>query len=124
MYIHASVFTYIVVIVHVHVYTLMIAFSLCFFSIAPASITDQLRSLIQEVDAFDQLQHQPRLFVKGGHCYEELQRSYGKKLRDGMHVQFAEMTDIVFRYVQYYYINKMSPYSNSNYLSSTVSIVQ
>ena len=102
----------------------MIAFSLCVFSIAPASITDQLRSLIQEVDAFDQLQHQPHLFVKGGHCYEELQRSYGKKLRDGMHVQFAEMTDIVFRYVQYYYINNISPYSNSNCLSSTVSIVQ
>ena len=104
----------------------MIAFSLCVFSIAPASITDQLRSLIQEVDAFDQLQHQPHLFVKGGHCYEELQRSYGKKLRDGMHVQFAEMTDIVFRYVQYYYINKILPYSNSNYmyLSCTVSIVQ
>ena len=104
----------------------MIAYSLCVFSIAPASITDQLRSLIQEVDAFDQLQHQPRLFVKGGHCYEELQRSYGKKLHDGMHVQFAEMTDIVFRYMYMYvqytnvhvYINKMSAYSNSLVLLS------
>ena len=26
-------------------------------------------------------------------------------------------------HVQYNYVNKMSPYSNSNYLSSTVSIV-
>ena len=28
---------------------------------------------------------------------------------------------VLYMYIQYNYVNKMSPYSNSNYLSSTVS---
>ena len=63
------------------------------------SLTDQLTSLLSGHNTFQQLQKFPHLFEKGGHCYEELKRSYGNRLVDGMHVQFAEISDINFMYV-------------------------
>ena len=61
-----------------------------------SNVADDLRSLLM-LDTFNELQHFPHLFKKGGYCFDELVRSYGNQLKDNMHVQFAEMPDIIFR---------------------------
>lgn len=53
--------------------------------------------LLKDFDSFTILESFPFLFKKGGHCYEELMRSYGHKLKDHSHVQFNEIPNIVFR---------------------------
>ncbi len=66
------------------------------------TLTEQITSLLTEIDPFQQLQNFPNLFCKGGHCYEELLRSYGNRLTDGMHVQFAEISNITFKLIYMY----------------------
>ena len=70
--------------------------SLCLHVGGSSSINPQ--SLLEEIDPFNELQHFPHLFEKGGTCYEEVMRTYGNTLTDNMHLQFQEMKNIIFRF--------------------------
>ena len=63
---------------------------------ASSSVNPQ--SLLEDVDPFNELQHFPHLFQKGGTCYEEVIRTYGNTLSDNMHLQFQEMKNVIFRF--------------------------